>query len=71
MSDEEFQAFGKATAKAVGMRGSARFFPWIFDGADPAERTAVLSMPPPPVRILCQYIWEPRYDRRTATLWAS
>ena len=32
-----------AVAKAVGMRGSARFFPWIFDGADPVEREAVLG----------------------------
>jgi hemerythrin-like domain-containing protein len=70
MTDEEFESFGKATAKAVGMRGSARFFPWIFDGADPIERHAVLSMPPPPVRILCRYVWEPRYARQTATLWA-
>jgi hemerythrin-like domain-containing protein len=70
MTDEEFESFGKATAKAVGMRGSARFFPWIFDGADPVERQAVLSMPPPPVRMLCRYVWEPRYARQTATLWA-
>ena len=69
MTDEEFESFGKATAKAVGMRGSARFFPWIFDGADPVERQAVLSMPPPPVRMLCRYVWEPRYARQTATLW--
>ena len=38
------------------MRGSAKFFPWIFDGADPVERSAVLTMPPPPVRVLCQYV---------------
>jgi hemerythrin-like domain-containing protein len=67
---EEFQSFGKATAKAVGMRGSARFFPWIFDGASPVERTAVLTMPPPPVRVLCRYVWEPRYARTVAPLWA-
>ncbi len=71
LSIEEFNAFGKATAKAVGMRGSARFFPWIFDGADPVERKAVLSMPPPPVRVLCAYAWEPRYRRHSAALWAS
>jgi hemerythrin-like domain-containing protein len=69
MSAEEFESFGKATAKAVGMRGSARFFPWIFDGADPVERQAVLSMPPPPVRILCGRLWEPRYERQAAVLW--
>ncbi len=69
LSEEEFETFGKATAKAVGMRGSARFFPWIFDGAQPVERQAVLSMPPPPVRLLCRFIWEPRYTRRAAALW--
>jgi hemerythrin-like domain-containing protein len=69
LSLEEFEAFGKATAKAVGMRGSAAFFPWIFDGADPIERAAVLSMPPPPVRLLSRYVWEPRYERRVAPLW--
>jgi hypothetical protein len=68
---EEFESFGKATAKAVGMRGSARFFPWIFDGAAPVERGAVLNMPPPPVRVLCRYVWEPRYTRNVATLWGG
>jgi iron-sulfur cluster repair protein YtfE (RIC family) len=70
LSAEEFESFGKATAKAIGMRGSARFFPWIFDGAAAVERTAVLSMPPPPVRVLCARVWEPRYEKRVATLWA-
>jgi iron-sulfur cluster repair protein YtfE (RIC family) len=70
LNEQEFEAFGKATAKAVGMRGSARFFPWIFDGADPVERKAVLNMPPPPVRILCSAVWEPRYERKVAPLWS-
>jgi len=71
MSEEEFDAFGKATAKAVGIRGSARFFPWVFDGAQSVERQAVLSMPPPPVRLLCRFVWEPRYPRRAASLWGA
>jgi len=71
LSAEEFESFGKATAKAIGMRGSARFFPWIFDSADPIERTAVLNVPPPPVRILCRTRWEPRYARTVGTLWSS
>ena len=53
------------------MRGSARFFPWIFDGADAVERDAVLQMPPAPVRILCRYVWEPRYERQVASLWTG
>lgn len=71
LSEEEFDAFGKATAKAVGVRGSARFFPWIFDGAQPVERQAVLTIPPPPVRLLCRHVWEPRYTRRAAALWGA
>jgi iron-sulfur cluster repair protein YtfE (RIC family) len=71
LSAEEFESFGKATAKAVGMRGSAHFFPWIFEGADAVERKAVLTMPPPPVRVLCRYVWEPRYERQVATLWTA
>ena len=71
LSAEEFESFGKATAKAIGMRGAARFFPWIFDEADAVERRAVLTMPPPPVRALCRYVWEPRYKRTVATLWAG
>jgi hypothetical protein len=68
---DEFESFGKATAKAIGMRGSAKFFPWIFDGADPVERSAVLTMPPPPVRALCQYVWEPRYERKVVPMWGA
>ncbi len=71
LTAEEFESFGKATAKAVGMRGSAKFFPWIFDTANPLERKAVLSMPPPPVRVLCQYVWEPRYTRKVASIWTD
>jgi hemerythrin-like domain-containing protein len=71
LSVEEFESFGKATAKSIGIRGSARFFPWIFDGAIAVERKAVLSMPPPPVRVLCRYVWEPRYERQVAPLWTD
>jgi iron-sulfur cluster repair protein YtfE (RIC family) len=71
LSIEEFESFGKATAKAVGIRGSAHFFPWIFEEADPVDRQAVLKMPPPPVRILCRYVWEPRYERQAAALWTE
>ncbi len=71
LTPEEFESFGKATAKAIGMRGSAKFFPWIFDTANPLERKAVLSMPPPPVGVLCQYVWEPRYTRKVASIWTD
>ena len=53
MSEDEFSRFGKATAKAVGMRGSAKFFPWIFDGGrPPGTRRRALHAPAPRARPL-------------------
>ena len=28
-------------------------------------------IPPPPVRVLCQYVWEPRYQRKVVTMWGA
>jgi iron-sulfur cluster repair protein YtfE (RIC family) len=69
MTQGEFEAFGKATAKSIGMRGASEFFPWIFDGADRGERAAILSRLPPPLRILSGRVWEPRYEKKKAALW--
>jgi iron-sulfur cluster repair protein YtfE (RIC family) len=66
---EEFRSFGKAAAKAAGLRASARLFPWIFDQAYPADRQTVLAVPPRPVQVLCRLVWEPRYRRYAAQLW--
>ena len=46
LNDDEFASFEKATAKSVGMRGAARFFPWILDGASEDDRKAALHVPP-------------------------
>lgn len=44
-----------------GVRGGARYLPWVLDGAMPQTRTAVLGMLPPPARVLYRTIWERRY----------
>ena len=70
LSVDEFESFGKATAKAVGMRGSRQ-------RSSPGSSTVLIRssaapccvIPPPPVRILCQYVWGPRYQRQVATRW--
>jgi hypothetical protein len=55
--------FGRAVAKAQGVRGVAEFFPWLLDGADPATRRQVLATLPPPVRLIHRALWAPRYAR--------
>jgi hypothetical protein len=71
LSDKEFASFEKATAKGVGIRGAARFFPWILDGAPQEDGEAALRVLPGPLRALCGRRWVPRYEREIAGLWRS
>jgi hypothetical protein len=71
LTDEEFQSFEKAVAKAVGMRGAAAFFPWILDSAAPGDQQAALAVLPAPIRFVCRRRWIPRYERRIAAHWRS
>jgi iron-sulfur cluster repair protein YtfE (RIC family) len=56
-------AFRKATGKIQGLRGGAEFFPWMLDGASADTSKRVLSMLPPPARLLYRAAWRPRYAR--------
>jgi Hemerythrin HHE cation binding domain len=69
LNDEEFGSFEKATAKGLGLRGAARFFPWVVEGADPGDVSVALGALPPPLRALCRRRWIPRYERQLAAVW--
>ena len=56
-------AFRKATGTIQGLRGGAEFFPWMLDGASADTSKKVLSMLPPPARLLYRAAWRPRYAR--------
>jgi iron-sulfur cluster repair protein YtfE (RIC family) len=56
-------AFRKAVGKSQGLRGGAEFFPWMLDGASATASKQVLSVLPPPARLLCRAVWRPRYAR--------
>ena len=58
-----WSAFRKATGKIQGLRGGAEFFPWMLDGASADTSKKVLSMLPPPARLLYRAAWRPRYAR--------
>jgi hemerythrin-like domain-containing protein len=48
----------------AALRSAPEFFPWLLGEADPADRSAVLSRVPPPVRLLYSRVWLPRYERQ-------
>ena len=63
LGPDGWAAFRKATGKIQGLRGGAEFFPWMLDGASADTSKRVLSMLPPPARLLYWASWRPRYAR--------
>jgi hemerythrin-like domain-containing protein len=63
LSTREWDAFGADQRRRVGFRGAAWFFPWLLDEAPQDIRDFVLSLVPPPVRLVHWVLWEPRYRR--------
>ncbi|MFB4306699.1 hemerythrin domain-containing protein [Actinomadura sp. GTD37] len=48
----------------AALRSAPEFFPWLIGDASAADRAAVLRRVPPPVRLLFQKVWLPRYTRQ-------
>ncbi|MDT5067305.1 MAG: hypothetical protein QOK02_3460 [Mycobacterium sp.] len=63
LSTREWDAFGADQRRRIGFRGAAWFFPWLLDEAPQDIRDFVLSLVPPPVRLVNRMLWEPRYRR--------
>ena len=54
------EADARSTAEECG---GAELFPWMLDGASADTSKRVLSMLPPPARLLYRAVWRPRYAR--------
>jgi hypothetical protein len=67
LSTAEWDAFGNDQRRRIGLRGAGWFFPWLLDDAPQDIRDFVLSLVPPPVRLVHWVLWEPRY--RHASPW--
>jgi len=63
LTTDEWNAFGDDQRRRIGFRGAAWFFPWLLDEAPSDTRDLVLSLVPPPVRLVHWVLWEPRYRR--------
>jgi hypothetical protein len=63
MGPRGWAAFGRQVGKSQGLKGGAEFFPWMLGDAPASTRERVLSMLPPPARLLYRALWAPRYRR--------
>ncbi|MGW1322429.1 hemerythrin domain-containing protein [Streptomyces antibioticus] len=69
LSKEEYDTFGAAQHRLLGLKGGAVYFPWVLDGAPEETSRKALGVLPPPVRLVYRAVWRPRYekDRRPLT----
>jgi hypothetical protein len=56
--------FGREIRRTQGgLRGGATYLPWVLDGSSAEVQRRVLTMLPPPARVLYRRVWAPRYRR--------
>jgi hemerythrin HHE cation binding domain-containing protein len=65
----DWRAFAGAMRRAQGIKGAARYVPWILDGMAPEGWRRFLAALPAPARVINRILWEPRYRQRG--LWRS
>src|SRR5579875_487069 len=57
----------RAVGRRIGVRNLRRapeMFAWMLDGAAPEQAAAAAGQLPPPARLLCRAVWQPRFTRR-------
>jgi iron-sulfur cluster repair protein YtfE (RIC family) len=65
----DWRAFADAMRRRQGIKGAARYVPWILDGMAPEGQRRFLAALPAPARVISRILWEPRYRQRG--LWRS
>jgi hemerythrin-like domain-containing protein len=63
LTPADWRAFGSAMRRRQGLKGAAVYFPWILDGATPADRDRFFSALPTALQVINRLFWEPRYRR--------
>jgi iron-sulfur cluster repair protein YtfE (RIC family) len=69
LTEKDWRAFGRAMARKQGLKGAARYVPWIVDDTTADERDRFFGVLPPPVKVINKLVWEPKYRRMN--LWSA
>lgn len=64
LTDAEWAGFGAEQRRRLGLSGAAAYFPWLLDGVPDDRARQVLSILPPPLRLIHHALWAPRHRRR-------
>ena len=60
VSPRDWDVFGKQQSRSLGLKGAAKFFPWLLQGGDEILSEQVLAVLPAPLRWADRRRWEPR-----------
>jgi iron-sulfur cluster repair protein YtfE (RIC family) len=60
----EWQKFGFANARNLGVNGVAVYIPWVVDGASPQEHREFMGAFPPPVKVANKLLWQRAYRKK-------
>jgi hemerythrin-like domain-containing protein len=63
LSDQEWSGVVRDIRKAAGMRSAAQFMPWVTEGTTSAQTKTIISIVPPPARLVFRRVWQPKYRK--------
>ncbi len=63
ISDEEWASVVRDIRRATKLSTASEFMPWLMDGTSKDETKAILSIVPPPARLVINKVWRPRYQK--------
>jgi iron-sulfur cluster repair protein YtfE (RIC family) len=61
LSDAEWKAVVSDIRKATKLSSAAQFMPWLSEGVDAEGEKTILSIMPPPARVVYRRVWKPKY----------
>jgi iron-sulfur cluster repair protein YtfE (RIC family) len=63
LSDREWSAIVRDIRKAAGLASAAQFLPWLTDGTTGPQTKTIISIMPPPARVVFRRVWQPKYRK--------
>ena len=61
LTDAEWKGVVSDIRKATKLSSAAQFMPWLSDGVSAADEKTILSIMPPPARVVYRRFWKPKY----------
>jgi iron-sulfur cluster repair protein YtfE (RIC family) len=63
LSDKEWNGIVRNIRKATKLSSAAEFMPWLTDGTTSDQAKTIVSIMPPPARVVVRRVWQPKYRK--------